>query len=126
MRLVPVQAFGNAKTIRNNNSSRFGRFMQLDVAKEGGIRHGSVLAFLLEKSRILTQVPQVDRSCVPLAAQLKANRSIMMRHGRLRHRPCSSSCFLGDAAGQEREVLPHLLPDAQGVHSTNERALQVA
>lgn len=50
------QAFGNAKTVRNNNSSRFGRFMQLDVAKGGGIRHGSVLAFLLEKSRILTQV----------------------------------------------------------------------
>lgn len=50
------QAFGNAKTVRNNNSSRFGRFMQLDVAKGGGIRYGSVLAFLLEKSRILTQV----------------------------------------------------------------------
>lgn len=50
------QAFGNAKTVRNNNSSRFGRFMQLDVAKGGGIRYGSVIAFLLEKSRILTQV----------------------------------------------------------------------
>nr|AZL94460.1 myosin 2 [Nephromyces sp. MMRI]AZL94461.1 myosin 2 [Nephromyces sp. MMRI] len=50
-----LEAFGNAKTTRNNNSSRFGRFMQLDVAREGGIRHGSVVAFLLEKSRILTQ-----------------------------------------------------------------------
>eukprot|EP00922_Rhytidocystis_sp_ex-Travisia-forbesii_P048916 GHVS01072828.1.p1 GENE.GHVS01072828.1~~GHVS01072828.1.p1 ORF type:complete len:827 (-),score=102.51 GHVS01072828.1:226-2706(-) len=50
-----LEAFGNAKTLRNNNSSRFGRFMQLDVGKEGGIHYGSVLAFLLEKSRILTQ-----------------------------------------------------------------------
>ncbi|KAF8822282.1 myosin D [Cardiosporidium cionae] len=50
-----LEAFGNAKTIRNNNSSRFGRFMQLDVAKDGGIQYGSVIAFLLEKSRILTQ-----------------------------------------------------------------------
>lgn len=53
-----LEAFGNAKTIRNNNSSRFGRFMQLDVGKEGGIRYGSVVAFLLEKSRVLTQDEQ--------------------------------------------------------------------
>ncbi|OXB71841.1 UNVERIFIED_CONTAM: hypothetical protein H355_013664, partial [Colinus virginianus] len=53
-----LEAFGNAKTIRNNNSSRFGRFMQLDVAKEGGIKYGSVVAFLLEKSRVLTQDEQ--------------------------------------------------------------------
>ncbi|KAK1443096.1 p-loop containing nucleoside triphosphate hydrolase [Babesia gibsoni] len=50
-----LEAFGNAKTIRNNNSSRFGRFMQLDVAEEGGIHQGSIVAFLLEKSRIVTQ-----------------------------------------------------------------------
>ncbi|ETW34627.1 myosin-A [Plasmodium falciparum UGT5.1] len=50
-----LEAFGNAKTIRNNNSSRFGRFMQLVISHEGGIRYGSVVAFLLEKSRIITQ-----------------------------------------------------------------------
>ncbi|KFG62498.1 myosin A [Toxoplasma gondii RUB] len=53
-----LEAFGNAKTIRNNNSSRFGRFMQLDVGREGGIKFGSVVAFLLEKSRVLTQDEQ--------------------------------------------------------------------
>ncbi|CBZ54561.1 hypothetical protein NCLIV_049900 [Neospora caninum Liverpool] len=53
-----LEAFGNAKTIRNNNSSRFGRFMQLDVGREGGIKYGSVVAFLLEKSRVLTQDEQ--------------------------------------------------------------------
>lgn len=50
-----LEAFGNAKTIRNNNSSRFGRFMQMTISRDGGIKNGSVVAFLLEKSRILTQ-----------------------------------------------------------------------
>uniref|UniRef100_A0A8C9GPQ9 Myosin-A-like n=1 Tax=Piliocolobus tephrosceles TaxID=591936 RepID=A0A8C9GPQ9_9PRIM len=50
-----LEAFGNAKTIRNNNSSRFGRFMQLIISHEGGIKNGSIVAFLLEKSRIITQ-----------------------------------------------------------------------
>lgn len=50
-----LEAFGNAKTIRNNNSSRFGRFMQLIISHDGGIKNGSIVAFLLEKSRIITQ-----------------------------------------------------------------------
>lgn len=50
-----LEAFGNAKTIRNNNSSRFGRFMQMTIGRDGGIKNGSVVAFLLEKSRIITQ-----------------------------------------------------------------------
>lgn len=56
-----LEAFGNAKTVRNDNSSRFGRFMQLTVAKEGGIQNGSIVAFLLEKSRVLTQ-DEAERS----------------------------------------------------------------
>eukprot|EP00921_Rhytidocystis_pertsovi_P005442 GHVQ01009377.1.p1 GENE.GHVQ01009377.1~~GHVQ01009377.1.p1 ORF type:complete len:867 (+),score=136.57 GHVQ01009377.1:255-2855(+) len=56
-----LEAFGNAKTMRNNNSSRFGRFMQLQVAKSGGIEFGAVQNFLLEKSRIITQ-DAADRS----------------------------------------------------------------
>eukprot|EP00918_Siedleckia_nematoides_P090231 GHVU01198306.1.p1 GENE.GHVU01198306.1~~GHVU01198306.1.p1 ORF type:complete len:828 (-),score=225.74 GHVU01198306.1:278-2761(-) len=50
-----LEAFGNAKTLRNNNSSRFGRFMQLAVQKNGGITNGEVKAFLLEKMRVTFQ-----------------------------------------------------------------------
>eukprot|EP01054_Gregarina_sp_Poly1_P006235 Gregarina_sp_Poly_1__6234@NODE_3303_length_1198_cov_513_079576_g2096_i0_p1_GENE_NODE_3303_length_1198_cov_513_079576_g2096_i0NODE_3303_length_1198_cov_513_079576_g2096_i0_p1_ORF_typecomplete_len336_score54_34Myosin_head/PF00063_21/3_4e79TniB/PF05621_11/0_00047ABC_tran/PF00005_27/0_0028AAA_22/PF13401_6/0_02T2SSE/PF00437_20/0_033AAA_30/PF13604_6/0_052AAA_16/PF13191_6/0_062RsgA_GTPase/PF03193_16/0_15Sigma54_activat/PF00158_26/0_14PPV_E1_C/PF00519_17/0_54PPV_E1_C/PF00519_17/1_2e03AAA_10/PF12846_7/0_ len=52
-----LESFGNAKTIRNNNSSRFGRFMQLLVAAKGGILNGRVQGFLLEKVRVVSQQP---------------------------------------------------------------------
>eukprot|EP01055_Gregarina_sp_Pseudo9_P004585 Gregarina_sp_Pseudo_9__4584@NODE_475_length_2752_cov_56_081460_g449_i0_p1_GENE_NODE_475_length_2752_cov_56_081460_g449_i0NODE_475_length_2752_cov_56_081460_g449_i0_p1_ORF_typecomplete_len856_score204_70Myosin_head/PF00063_21/5e189TniB/PF05621_11/0_0046TniB/PF05621_11/1_1e02ABC_tran/PF00005_27/0_021AAA_22/PF13401_6/0_16AAA_22/PF13401_6/3_6e03AAA_22/PF13401_6/1_6e04ATPase_2/PF01637_18/0_22ATPase_2/PF01637_18/3_6e03AAA_16/PF13191_6/0_34AAA_30/PF13604_6/0_2T2SSE/PF00437_20/0_27DnaB_C/PF03796_15/0_28 len=52
-----LESFGNAKTIRNNNSSRFGRFMQLSVAAKGGIVNGKVQGFLLEKVRVVSQQP---------------------------------------------------------------------
>ncbi|KAH0480515.1 MAG: hypothetical protein KVP17_001860 [Porospora cf. gigantea B] len=50
-----IEAFGNAKTTRNDNSSRFGRFMQFVLKKSGGIVHATVQGFLLEKTRVITQ-----------------------------------------------------------------------
>eukprot|EP00923_Selenidium_pygospionis_P001475 GHVN01002169.1.p1 GENE.GHVN01002169.1~~GHVN01002169.1.p1 ORF type:complete len:829 (+),score=103.91 GHVN01002169.1:3985-6471(+) len=50
-----LEAFGNAKTVHNNNSSRFGRFMKLLLGKEGGILNGSVEGFLLERIRVVNQ-----------------------------------------------------------------------
>ncbi|CDJ59143.1 myosin, putative, partial [Eimeria maxima] len=47
-----LEAIGNAKTLRNNNSSRFGRFVKLDVSPTGGIRGGIINNYMLELSRI--------------------------------------------------------------------------
>ncbi|KAM4557207.1 unconventional myosin-IXb isoform 2-T2 [Fundulus diaphanus] len=50
-----LEAFGNAKTAQNNNSSRFGKFIQLIYLESGVIRGAFVEKFLLEKSRLVSR-----------------------------------------------------------------------
>lgn len=60
MKYFVLKAIGNAKTTCNDNSSRFGKYIEIGFGSKGDIIGANMRTYLLEKSRVVFQVPLIS------------------------------------------------------------------
>ena len=79
-----LEGLGNAKTVRNNNSSRFGKFVTMKFDEQNKLRGAEMQTFLLEKSRVVATTASgvwVGRAPPDSALRLKRLQRARSSHG---------------------------------------------
>ncbi|GKV13946.1 hypothetical protein SLEP1_g24902 [Rubroshorea leprosula] len=103
-----LEAFGNAKTVRNNNSSRFGKFVEIQFDKNGRISGAAVRTYLLERSRVC-QISDPERNyhCFYLlcAAPPEVREKYKLGNPKTFHYLNQSNCYALDGVDDAQEYL---------------------
>ncbi|KAL5548476.1 hypothetical protein UlMin_003707 [Ulmus minor] len=103
-----LEAFGNAKTVRNNNSSRFGKFVELQFDNRGRISGAAIRTYLLERSRVC-QVSDPERNyhCFYMlcAAPAEDVERYKLGNPRTFHYLNQSNCYELDGVDDSKEYL---------------------
>ncbi|KDP26440.1 hypothetical protein JCGZ_17598 [Jatropha curcas] len=103
-----LEAFGNAKTVRNNNSSRFGKFVEIQFDQRGRISGAAIRTYLLERSRVC-QVSDPERNyhCFYMlcAAPPEDLQKYKLGNPRTFHYLNQSNCFELDGVDDSKEYI---------------------
>ncbi|KAL8479758.1 hypothetical protein ACS0TY_026623 [Phlomoides rotata] len=103
-----LEAFGNAKTLRNNNSSRFGKFVEIQFNDRGRISGAAIRTYLLERSRVC-QVSDPERNyhCFYMlcSAPPEDIKKYKLGDPRTYHYLNQSNCYELDGVDDSKEYL---------------------
>ncbi|KAL5702572.1 Myosin-6 [Ranunculus cassubicifolius] len=122
-----LEAFGNAKTVKNNNSSRFGKFVEIQFDKRGRISGAAIRTYLLERSRVC-QVSDPERNyhCFYMlcAAPPEDLKRFKVGNARTFHYLNQSKCIEMDAINDAEEYLAtRRALDVVGINSEEQDAI---
>ena len=104
-----LESFGNAKTLRNNNSSRFGKYFELSFDRFGTPLSGKVTNFLHEKTRVVSSGGKGERNFHIFYQLLNAPSSVRKACGLKSSNPsdykylAASGCFTVDGINDSEE-----------------------
>ncbi|XP_062220729.1 myosin-6-like [Phragmites australis] len=122
-----LEAFGNAKTVRNNNSSRFGKFVEIQFDQKGRISGAAVRTYLLERSRVC-QISDPERNyhCFYMicAAPPEERERYKLGDPRTFHYLNQSNCFKLEGLDESKEYLEtRKAMDIIGISSEEQEAI---
>ncbi|XP_065849249.1 myosin-17-like [Euphorbia lathyris] len=103
-----LEAFGNAKTVRNNNSSRFGKFVEIQFDKNGRISGAAIRTYLLERSRVCQiSSPERNYHCFYLlcSAPPEEREKFKLENPKSFHYLNQSNCYELDGVNDAEEYL---------------------
>ncbi|KZV21513.1 myosin-6-like, partial [Dorcoceras hygrometricum] len=122
-----LEAFGNAKTVRNNNSSRFGKFVEIQFDQKGRISGAAIRTYLLERSRVC-QVSDPERNyhCFYMlcAAPPEEIKKYKLGNPRTFHYLNQSNCYELEGVDDSKEyLLTRKAMDTVGISSKEQEGI---
>ncbi|XP_057720856.1 myosin-6-like isoform X1 [Arachis stenosperma] len=103
-----LEAFGNAKTVRNNNSSRFGKFVEIQFDQRGRISGAAIRTYLLERSRVCQlSDPERNYHCFYMlcAAPQEEIMKYKLGHPKTFHYLNQSNCYELEGIDEHKEYI---------------------